>query len=232
MTPLTESNHITSLHQAAAAQSKICELGSLFLTNWSESVARERGQRKKRKITLTRRPGAYLAGMARQCPRGRPGAAEGRLHRDAPGAPHLALPPAKARVAQALEHAQHAQQSPAAKHLISELGGGRSRGGRPPRSPRGGSGRRFHSVELVGGAEASISPKVAMAEATGVGRRGQATAAAIQIAKGIVERERRASRAGLGRLTDPDPSRVGLAEPEWAGWASWPVGQNRLWPII
>jgi hypothetical protein len=33
-------------------------------------------------------------------------------------------------------------------------------------------------------------------------------------------------------LTDPDPSRVGLAEPEWAGWARWPVGPNRLWPII
>jgi hypothetical protein len=99
----------SSLHQAAAAQSKICELGSLFLINWSESMARERWQGKKRKITLTRRPGAYLAGMARQCPRGRPGAAEGRLHRDAPGAPHLVLPPAKARVAQALEHAQHAQ---------------------------------------------------------------------------------------------------------------------------
>jgi hypothetical protein len=87
---LTES----SLHQAATAHSKICELGSLFLTNWLESVASERGQRKKRKITLTRHQGAYLAGMARQCPCGRPGAAEGRLHQDAPGAPHLALPPA------------------------------------------------------------------------------------------------------------------------------------------
>jgi hypothetical protein len=58
------------------------------------------------KESLTRRPGAYLASMARQCPRGRPGAAEGRLHRGAPGAPHLALPPAKAREAQAHEHAQ------------------------------------------------------------------------------------------------------------------------------
>jgi hypothetical protein len=104
---LTES----SLHQAAAAQSKICELGSLFLTNWSESMASERGQRKKRKITLTRCPGAYLAGMARQCPRGRPDATEGRLHRGAPGEPHLALPPASTSVAQALEHPQHAQQA-------------------------------------------------------------------------------------------------------------------------
>jgi hypothetical protein len=44
--------------------------------------------------------------------------------------------------------------------------------------------------------------------------------------------ERRASGAGLGRLTDPDPSRVGLAVPEWAGWASWPVGPNGPWPIV
>jgi hypothetical protein len=32
-------------------------------------------------------------------------------------------------------------------------------------------------------------------------------------------------------LTDPDPSRVGLAEPEWAGWAGWLDGPNWLWPI-
>jgi hypothetical protein len=40
------------------------------------------------------------------------------------------------------------------------------------------------------------------------------------------------SGAGPGRLTNPEPSRVGLAVPEWAGWASWPVGPNRLWPFI
>jgi hypothetical protein len=87
-------------------------------------------------------------------------------------------------------------------------------------------------VELVEGAEVSVPPKEAMAEATRVGQRGQAMAAAIQIARGIKGRERRASGAGLGRLTDPDPSRVSLAVPEWAGWASWPVGPNRLWPIV
>jgi hypothetical protein len=38
----------------------------------------EGGEEKKKK--LTSRPGAYLAGMAGQCPRGRPGAVEGRLH--------------------------------------------------------------------------------------------------------------------------------------------------------
>jgi hypothetical protein len=52
-------------------------------------------------------------------------------------------------------------------------------------------------VEIEEGAVASVSPKVATAEATGVGRCGQATAAAIQIARGIDERER-GERMGLG----------------------------------
>jgi hypothetical protein len=45
-------------------------------------------------------------------------------------------------------------------------------------------------VELVEGAVASVPPKVATAEATEVGRSGQATAAAIQIARRIEGRER------------------------------------------
>jgi hypothetical protein len=73
---------------------------------------------------------------------------------------------------------------------------------------------------------------VAAAVATGVGRRSQAKAAAIQVAREIKGRERRASGAGLGWLTNPDPSRVGLAVPEWAGWASWPIGPNWFWPIV
>jgi hypothetical protein len=44
--------------------------------------------------------------MARQCPRGRPGAAEGGLHRVAPRAPQLGVSTGEARGAQALEHAQ------------------------------------------------------------------------------------------------------------------------------
>jgi ribosomal protein S9 len=45
-------------------------------------------------------------------------------------------------------------------------------------------------VEVKEGTVASISPKVSTAEATGVGRSGQAAAAAIQIARGLDERER------------------------------------------
>jgi hypothetical protein len=73
---------------------------------------------------------------------------------------------------------------------------------------------------------------VAAAVATRVSRRSQATAAAIRVAREIEGRERSASGAGLGRLTDPDLSRVGLAVPEWAGWASWPVGPSRLWSFV
>jgi hypothetical protein len=73
-------------------------------------VREAEGGEEKEKITHTSRPSADLAGMARQCPRGQPGATEGRLHRNTPGAPPLALPPTWARVAQALELARHAQQ--------------------------------------------------------------------------------------------------------------------------
>jgi hypothetical protein len=63
-------------------------------------------------------------------------------------------------------------------------------------------------VELVEGAVASDLPKVATAMATGDGRSGQATSAEIQIASKH-ERERgERVRVGLGRLTDPDPSRL------------------------
>jgi hypothetical protein len=82
-------------------------------------------------------------------------------------------------------------------------------------------------VEQVEGAEENISPKVAAAEVTGVGRRGQAVAAAIRVTREIKGRERSARGAGLGRVNDPDPSRVSLAVPEWASWA-----KKRLWPFI
>jgi hypothetical protein len=87
-------------------------------------------------------------------------------------------------------------------------------------------------VGLVEGAVASISPKVATAMVAGVGRNGQATAAAIQIARGVDGRQR-GERVGLGwvGLADPNPSQVGLAEPGWAGWASRPDGPNWLRPI-
>jgi hypothetical protein len=62
--------------------------------------------------------------------------------------------------------------------------------------------------ELVEGAGADISPKVASAMVAGGGRNGRAMAEAIQIASGL-EREGR-WRLGLGwvSLTDPDPSQL------------------------
>jgi hypothetical protein len=52
-------------------------------------------------------------------------------------------------------------------------------------------------VEIEEVTEASVSPKVATTEATGVGRGRQTTAMAIQIAREIEGRERRMS-GGLG----------------------------------
>jgi hypothetical protein len=52
-------------------------------------------------------------------------------------------------------------------------------------------------VGLVEGAVVSISPKVATAMVAGVGRNGQAMAAAIQIARGV-DGSQRGERVGLG----------------------------------
>jgi hypothetical protein len=145
-----------------------------------------------------------------------PGKVFTKLHRE-----HhtLTLPPANTREAQAPEQAQ---QAPARRGTASGvLGGGRSRGERPPRSPRRGGGRRFHLVEMEEGAEKSISPKVAAAKTTGVGRRGQAAAAAIQLSPES-RGEREESEGGWARSVDrPRPEPVRFNQTRWAGWANW-----------
>jgi hypothetical protein len=117
-------------------------------------------------------------GSTRAADQARPREVFTELHRE-----HhtLALPPANAREAQALEHAQHLSKLQRRGTASGVLGGGRFREGRSTRSPRRGGSQRFRLVELVEGAEVSISPKVAAAEATGVGRSSQA-AAAIRVA--------------------------------------------------
>jgi hypothetical protein len=78
MSPLIESNHITNYHRKAASQSYACELGSLVMPRWPETMAREekRGVEEMKKA-LTVRPGACPDGMAGQCPRGRLDATRG-----------------------------------------------------------------------------------------------------------------------------------------------------------
>jgi hypothetical protein len=114
-------------------------------------------------------------GSARAADQARPREVFTELHRE-----HhtLALPPAFTHEAQTLEQAQ---QAPAQRGTASEVfRGGRSREERSTRSPRRGGDRRFRLVEMVEGAEASVSPKVATAETTGVGQRSQAAAAVIR----------------------------------------------------
>jgi hypothetical protein len=60
-------------------------------------------------------------------------------------------------------------------------------------------------VEEEEGAEGSVSPLVATAMVAGVGRSGQATAAAIQSPEGRRGPERRVRGAGLGRFDRPRP---------------------------
>jgi hypothetical protein len=63
-------------------------------------------------------------------------------------------------------------------------------------------------VEIEEDAGVSVSPKVATAMVARVGRNGQAMAAAIQIASELERKREEQVRAGLGRLTDSDPSRL------------------------
>jgi hypothetical protein len=147
-------------------------------------------------------------GSARAADQARPREVFTELHQE-----HhiLALSPAFTHEAQALELAQ---QAPARRGTASEVfGGGRSREERSTRSPRRGGGRRFCLVEMIEGAEASVSAKVAAAETTGVGRRSQVAAAAIRHRQRY-SRGERGERGGWAGSVDrprPEPGRINRA---------------------
>jgi hypothetical protein len=84
-------------------------------------------------------------------------------------------------------------------------------------------------VELVEGAVASDSPKVATAMATGDGRSGQAMAAANQIARGTTREREGANGAGMGRFDRPRPEPVGLAKPGGPDGPASRLGQQVIW---
>jgi hypothetical protein len=87
-------------------------------------------------------------------------------------------------------------------------------------------------VELKEGAEESVSPKGATAEITGVWPErpgdGNGDPGSPVSSRGEGERE----GAGLGRLTDPDPSRVGLTEPGGPIGQVGPAGPNGPRPFV
>jgi hypothetical protein len=64
------------------------------------------------------------------------------------------------------------------------------------RSPRRGSSRRFQLEEVVEGVGAMVLPQASVAEATGVGRNGRATAAAIEGSPELARK--RGGERGLG----------------------------------
>jgi hypothetical protein len=119
----------------------------------------------------------------------------------------LALPPVSTHETQAPEQAQQAPQALAQRGTASGvLGGGRSWGETPPRSPQRGGGRWFHLVEMKEGAEESISPKVAAAKTTGEARRQRRWSSCCQGARG-----KREESEGLGWVGRPTQTRAGLA---------------------
>jgi hypothetical protein len=80
---LIESN----MHPAAkASQSKSASLAHWIGPAWSKAIVMEnRGWRREEEGHTHRRSGAYLGGMAGQCPRGQQDATRGRLHRSIAG---------------------------------------------------------------------------------------------------------------------------------------------------
>jgi hypothetical protein len=87
--------------------------------------------------------------------------------------------------------------------------------------------------EIEEGTGASVSPKVVTVMVAGVGRSGQAMAAAIQIARGLDEREREGMNgAGLGRFDRSRPEPVGLAEPSGPGGPAGQLGQAGFGKLI
>jgi hypothetical protein len=142
--------------------------------------------------------------MAGQCLRGPPEAAWGRLHLGAPASSHLVQAP------------EPAHQAPDRWETAAEvLGGDRSWGEGPIRSPQVESGRRNYLVELVEEAAASVSPMVATAEAIRIARESSGG--------------REGRRLGLGWVGGSTQTRAGwLSHAGWAGRTSRPVGPAGL----
>jgi hypothetical protein len=144
-------------------------------------MARDHGRRRRRRVERRRshahhRLGARLDGMAGQCLRGRPEAAQGSLHHGTPGAPHHGN---HTHTSQPPEVAQQAQER-ARQGIKSEaIGDGENRGETTHRSTRRGSSHRFQLEEVVEGVGATVLPQASVAEAIGVGQNGRSMAAAI-----------------------------------------------------
>jgi hypothetical protein len=142
-------------------------------------------------------------------PASRPGTAKGRLHRGTTRSTAIGASTSMHTLT-VVSSKKHGRRQGRGRRGI-EIGGDRdaeTRAGSHHGSPRRGGSQRNGLVEIEEDARASVSPKVATAMVAGVGQNGQATVATIQIASELERKTRERVRAGLGRLTDPDPSRL------------------------
>jgi hypothetical protein len=186
-------------------------------------MARDRGQRRRRRLEGRRNHahhhlGACLDGMAGQCLRGRPEAAEGRLHRAHTGSttPQRFHWHARTHHKHQWSHSKH--QKGARWGIEPEVTGeGGNRGESNPRSPRRGSSHQFQLEEVVEEVGATVLPKrrrrrppvmVGM-----VGRRRRWFRVCQRAQGGEGERVR-----GLGWVGWPTQTRAGLVQPGQVGW--------------
>jgi hypothetical protein len=149
--------------------------------------------------------------MAGQCLRGQPEAAWGSLHQAAPGAPHLGT--STGEHTRSTNTGASSASSSSARHCI--------RGARRWWIPRGKttqiSSERRQSTIPIGGVERGRREECFAQGGDSGDHRGWperpggggGDPASLESSSS----ERGGEGAGLGRLTDPDPSRFGLTEP-------------------
>jgi hypothetical protein len=197
------------------------------MARWPVTVAgEERREEEEERNTLTRCPGACLGGMAGQCPRGRPGATWGSLHRGSTGSTRpWMLPPACTRTATtSVSHNKHQERT--SETLGSEAtGAGRTRVGTSHGSPRRESGRRIQLEEGVEDTEAQRLPQVAVAEFAGGGQECRAMAAAIRVHQSNSGKRGVRERGWTGSVW-PTQTWAGWVQPaRWAGLGQWAKAQ-------
>jgi hypothetical protein len=158
--------------------------------------------------------------MAGQCLRGRPEAAQGRLHRAHREHHTTALPPASTHTSQAPVVAQQAPGEGSARHRV----GGDWRWQKPRGNhPQISSERKLPSNPIGGGGRGSWGDCFALSVGGGGHRSWPEWSGdgGGDLGFARAHEEERGRERGLGwvGLTDPDPSRVGSTRPGGLVWA-------------
>jgi hypothetical protein len=171
-----------------------------------------------------RRPGAYLVGMAGQCPRGQQDATRGRLHRSTVGSTTTALPPA-CSLTQRSSHRSTAG-------VVVEAGEASHRGCQSQQIPRGEitpiSSERRRLTKPLGGGKRGRSSEYFAQGGGGEGHRSWPESTSVgggdPVARELGGQRGRRVRGWAGSVVRPRPEPGCLSQARWASWPSRPGG--------